>query len=132
LTRWPATPLPEQPDPVALQTLPTKQNGVKMGAADTLKTKMEKANKTKNKERNFLNILFYNIHYFVIISQMKIAILGGGIAGLTAAYYLAKKNHQITLFEKEKIFGGLAAGFKSTSWDWYLEWTYHHLFANDL
>jgi len=62
---------------------------------------------------------------------MKIAILGGGITGLTAAYYLAKKNHQITLFEKEKILGGLAAGFKTNNWDWYLERAYHHLFAND-
>ncbi len=62
---------------------------------------------------------------------MKIAILGGGFTGLTAAYYLAKKNHQVTLFEKEKILGGLAAGFKTDNWDWYLERAYHHLFAND-
>ncbi len=62
---------------------------------------------------------------------MKIAILGGGFTGLTAAYYLTKKNHQVTVFEKEKVLGGLAAGFKSVNWDWYLERTYHHLFAND-
>ncbi|MDO9028738.1 MAG: FAD-dependent oxidoreductase [Candidatus Roizmanbacteria bacterium] len=62
---------------------------------------------------------------------MKIAILGGGFTGLTAAYYLIKKNHQVTVFEKEKILGGLASGFKSENWDWYLEKTYHHLFAND-
>ena len=62
---------------------------------------------------------------------MKIAVLGGGFTGLTAAYYLAKKNHQITIFEKEKILGGLATGFKSVNWNWYLERTYHHLFAND-
>jgi len=62
---------------------------------------------------------------------MKIAVLGGGFTGLTAAYYLAKKNHQVTLFEKEKILGGLAAGFKTDNWDWYLERAYHHLFAND-
>lgn len=62
---------------------------------------------------------------------MKIAILGGGITGLTAAYYLAKKNHQVAVLEKEKVLGGLAAGFKNNSWDWYLERAYHHLFAND-
>jgi protoporphyrinogen oxidase len=62
---------------------------------------------------------------------MKIAILGGGITGLTAAYCLAKKNHQVVVFEKENVLGGLASGFKSESWDWYLEKTYHHLFAND-
>jgi len=62
---------------------------------------------------------------------MKIAILGGGITGLTTAYCLAKKNHQITVFEKEKVPGGLASGFKAENWNWYLERTYHHLFAND-
>ncbi len=62
---------------------------------------------------------------------MKIAILGGGITGLTAAYFLAKKNHQIIIFEKEKTLGGLAVGFKANNWDWYLERAYHHLFAND-
>ncbi|MEK7495831.1 MAG: FAD-dependent oxidoreductase [Patescibacteria group bacterium] len=62
---------------------------------------------------------------------MKIAILGGGITGLTAAYCLAKKNHQVTLFEKEKVLGGLAVGFRNNDWNWYLERAYHHLFAND-
>ena len=61
----------------------------------------------------------------------KVAILGGGLTGLTAAYYLAKKKHEITLFEKESLLGGLASGFKQKNWDWYLEKTYHHLFAND-
>jgi protoporphyrinogen oxidase len=62
---------------------------------------------------------------------MKIAVLGGGLTGLTASYYLAKENHKVNLFEKEKVLGGLASGFKQKNWDWYLERTYHHLFAND-
>ena len=62
---------------------------------------------------------------------MKIAIIGGGITGLTAAYTLAKKGHKITLFEKEKTLGGLAHGFKLPDWDWHLESAYHHLFTND-
>ena len=62
---------------------------------------------------------------------MKIAVLGGGLTGLTASYYLAKKNHKVNLFEKEKVLGGLASGFKQKKWDWYLERAYHHLFAND-
>jgi len=62
---------------------------------------------------------------------MKIAILGGGITGLTSAYYLAKDGHQVTILEKEKVLGGLASGFKSKNWNWYLERAYHHLFAND-
>ena len=62
---------------------------------------------------------------------MKIAILGGGITGLTAAYYLAKDGHRVTIIEKEKVLGGLAAGFKSNNWNWYLERAYHHLFSTD-
>lgn len=63
---------------------------------------------------------------------MKIAVLGGGITGLTAAYSLAKKNHRVTLFEKSPVLGGLAVGFKMPSWKWNLERAYHHLFANDI
>lgn len=63
---------------------------------------------------------------------MKIAILGGGLTGLTAAYYLQKKGYQVTIFEKEKILGGLASGFKADNWNWFLERTYHHIFSNDI
>jgi len=63
---------------------------------------------------------------------MKIAIIGGGFTGLTAAYYLAKEGYEITIFEKEKELGGLAAGFKNERWSWSLEKSYHHFFSNDL
>jgi len=62
---------------------------------------------------------------------MKIAILGGGFTGLAASYYLTKKGHSITLFEKESVLGGLAVGFKQPGWDWYLERAIHHLLGND-
>jgi len=61
---------------------------------------------------------------------MKIAILGGGFTGLAAAFYLQKR-HKVVLFEKEKVLGGLAVGFKQENWNWYLERAIHHLFAND-
>ena len=62
---------------------------------------------------------------------MRIAILGGGFAGLSAAYYLAKKGHQVTILEREKLLGGLAVGFKEPHWQWPLERAYHHLFDTD-
>ncbi len=62
---------------------------------------------------------------------MKIAILGGGFTGLAAAHDLSKKGHDVTLYERGAVLGGLAAGFKEKEWDWYIERAYHHLFSND-
>ena len=41
----------------------------------------------------------------------KIAVIGGGISGLTAAYVLAKKGHEVVVIEKSGVAGGLAATF---------------------
>ncbi len=62
---------------------------------------------------------------------MKIGIIGAGFSGLAAAYYLQKKGHLVTLFERDKKPGGLAIGYKEPEWDWTLEQHYHHWFTND-
>ncbi len=62
---------------------------------------------------------------------MRIAILGGGFTGLSAAYRLLKKGHDVTIFEKENALGGLAIGFKKPGWQWSLEKAYHHWFTSD-
>ena len=62
---------------------------------------------------------------------MKIAIIGAGFAGLTAAYDLTKSGHEVMLYEKDTVVGGLASGFKAPHWEWPLERFYHHWFASD-
>jgi protoporphyrinogen oxidase len=62
---------------------------------------------------------------------MRIAVIGAGIAGLSAAYDLTRAGHQVTIFEAASYTGGLAAGFKSERWDWHLEHYYHHWFESD-
>lgn len=64
-------------------------------------------------------------------TQMNIAIIGGGITGLTAAYRILQQGHTVTIFERESYLGGLAYGFKEKNWNWHLEGAYHHMFTND-
>lgn len=61
---------------------------------------------------------------------MKVAVIGGGFTGLTAAYELLKKNHQATLFESAPSLGGLASAFEILP-KIYVERFYHHWFTND-
>ena len=62
---------------------------------------------------------------------MNIAIIGAGVAGLTAAYELSKHGHRVVVFEAADKPGGLASGFKGEGWEWSLERFYHHWFASD-
>ena len=59
----------------------------------------------------------------------RIAIIGGGFAGLTAAYELGKRGYQAFLFEQMEDLGGLASTFAIE--DTRLERGYHHWFTND-
>jgi protoporphyrinogen oxidase len=61
---------------------------------------------------------------------MQIAVIGGGIAGLTAAYELSKRRHEVTLYEAGPALGGQAATFEVEGAR--LERFYHHLFMADL
>jgi protoporphyrinogen oxidase len=62
---------------------------------------------------------------------MKIAIVGAGFGGMSAALDLVKAGNQVTIFEGSDHPGGLASGFKKAEWDWSLEKFYHHWFTSD-
>lgn len=62
---------------------------------------------------------------------MKIAIIGAGFTGLSAAWELVKNNHDVYIYEKDAYPGGLAIGYQEKKWDWSLEKHYHHWFTND-
>ena len=42
---------------------------------------------------------------------MRIGIIGGGVAGLGCAYFLAQHGHQVEVFEQAPALGGLAGCF---------------------
>lgn len=63
--------------------------------------------------------------------KQKMAVIGAGFAGLSAAWDLIRAGHEVTIFEAASQAGGLAAGFKEPHWDWSVEHYYHHWFEGD-
>jgi len=61
----------------------------------------------------------------------KIAIIGAGFGGLSAALDLIKAGNDVTIFEGLDHPGGLASGFKQADWEWSVEKFYHHWFTSD-
>ena len=49
----------------------------------------------------------YRITILEEIKNKKVAIVGGGPSGITAAVYLARRGYQVTIFEKHDKLGGL-------------------------
>ena len=60
---------------------------------------------------------------------MRVGIIGGGAAGLAAAYELTKEGHYAQVFERAPFLGGQASTFLVGGGQ--LERGYHHLFVSD-
>lgn len=60
---------------------------------------------------------------------MRVGIIGGGAAGLAAAYELTKRGHYAEVFEAAPFLGGQASTFEVGGGQ--LERGYHHLFVSD-
>jgi len=58
---------------------------------------------------------------------MKVNIIGAGITGLAAAYFLSKEGHEVNVFESATEPGGLSGFFPVEGM--YLEKYYHHIFS---
>ena len=61
---------------------------------------------------------------------MRVGIIGGGAAGLAAAYELTKGGHYAQVFERAPFLGGQASTFEVGGGQ--LERGYHHLFVSDV
>jgi len=60
---------------------------------------------------------------------MRVGVIGGGIAGLAAAYELTSQGHFVEVFEQADFLGGQASTFEVSGGR--LERGYHHLFTSD-
>jgi protoporphyrinogen oxidase len=63
-------------------------------------------------------------------NKFHTAVVGGGFAGLSVAYELAKQGKRVVVIERDNELGGLAGGFKVGNE--VLEKFYHHWFNNDV
>ncbi|MFC2036358.1 NAD(P)/FAD-dependent oxidoreductase [Chloroflexota bacterium] len=63
------------------------------------------------------------------LNPIRVGIIGGGYAGLTAAYELQKLGYAVTVLEKYGQWGGQAATLPLL--DNRIEFFYHHLFGSD-
>lgn len=60
---------------------------------------------------------------------MKAIIVGGGVAGMTSAYRLMQRGHEVELYEASPYLGGLVRTFEVGGNK--LEAYYHHIFTTD-
>jgi len=52
------------------------------------------------------------------LMKKKVAVIGGGPAGMKAAIVAAERGHQVTLFEKDDALGGLTRFSDHSKWRW--------------
>lgn len=56
---------------------------------------------------------------FALTDSKSVAVVGGGLAGISAAIYLAERNFNVTIFERESFLGGKVGSWNVTFNDGY-------------
>ena len=76
------------------------------------------------------HLMMKNTQTLSLNSRMKkrIAIIGAGAMGLSAAYYAIKKGYGVSIFEVDRIPGGMAAHFDLDGMS--IERFYHFIFGS--
>jgi len=64
------------------------------------------------------------------MKNKHIAIIGGGLSGILAAYKLSRLGNKVTIFEKNEFLGGELASI-SLDYSWPIEYFYHHIFLGN-
>src|SRR5690606_38479156 len=80
--------------------------------------------RAKKSKRNCKDIV--NFHSSEILGMKRIAVIGSGFAGLSAACFMAREGHDVTVIEKNSTPGGRARAFTEAgftfdmgpSWYW--------------
>ena len=49
----------------------------------------------------------YRFPFPAVSTGKKVAVIGGGPGGISAAYYLTLMGHEVTIFEQRKKLGGM-------------------------
>ena len=64
-----------------------------------------------------------------LLTSKRVGILGAGVSGLSAAYYLKKNGFEVKVFERETYYGGLARSF---NWHGFsCDFAAHRFFTTD-
>jgi len=63
------------------------------------------------------------------VKSRRIAVIGAGPAGLTAAYQLQRNGESVTLFESDSVVGGMARSF--SIWGQTVDYGPHRFFSRD-
>eukprot|EP00210_Caulerpa_lentillifera_P002462 g2360.t1 len=70
------------------------------------------------------------------LTPLKVVIIGGGLAGLSAAKYLTDAGHNVCVLEGRDVLGGKVAAWRDSEGDWYetelniedrLQWKEHSM-----